>query len=71
LPAALMRPMFVVAHQVLPQHGQQVAGVVDQNPVQALPTLYLPRKASGQVRDLSMCGLTLARSTAACADRHQ
>src|SRR5439155_24711911 len=36
LPAPLMRPMSVVVRQVLPEHGEQVAGVVDQDPVEAL-----------------------------------
>jgi len=36
LPAPLMRPMSVVVRQVLPEHGEQVAGVVDQDPFEAL-----------------------------------
>src|SRR5262249_36626569 len=37
LPAALMRPVFVVVGQVLAEYGEQVAGVIDQDPVQTLP----------------------------------
>src|SRR5256885_15556253 len=37
LPAPLMRTMAVVVRQVLAQHGQQVAGAVDQDPVQTEP----------------------------------
>jgi hypothetical protein len=37
LSTALMRAMPVVVRQILAQHGKQMAGVVDQDPVQALP----------------------------------
>src|SRR5262249_55609641 len=37
LPAALMRPVPVIVRQVLAEYSQQMSGVVDQNPVQALP----------------------------------